>query len=332
MAESTLQRVLDFNEQLNRLSRAGVPIELDEQNVDSEPVAARSSNSGMQNSLQRIENALKLRVELGQPIDDAIDAAPELSPRYRASLKTWLQLADPSAALDPLTTPTRDRQDVIRNVNVALLQPLAIFTLAFLAFLLLCWFTVPRLEALYTQNWITPTGVLAVLLTMRDTLPIWGIAIPMGLLAMCGVWKHQSSRLSIHRLLPGGRRYLQLLCHANFADQVSTLIKNNVPLEQAMLLADPELGAKYIANRDAAPPLLRWALTGDLGGEPLWSVLRFVSLTYRQVGEQYASVWRAVLPTVLGAIVGGVIVFVYGLCLFLPMIDALNMISLPHPS
>ena len=330
MAEATLQRVLSFNEQLNKLSQAGIPMELDTPNLGSVKNINGSLNSSVENSIQQVESALKLRVELGQNVDEAIDAAPELPSRYRSSLKTWLRLQDPESALDPLTVPTRERRDVIRGVGMSLLQPMLIFALTFFAFLVLCLVTVPRLEAIYTQNWTTPTGVLAVLVKARNTLPIWGIVIPIVFVIACFTWKRRSSRLNVHRLLPGGQRYLQSLSHANFAEHVATLLENEVPLEQAMMLADPELGAKYVANRESAPPLLRWALTGDLGGEPLSSVLRFVSLTYRHVAEQYAAIWRVVLPTFLGAFVGGLLVLVYGLSLFLPIIDTLNMISLPQ--
>ena len=328
MAEATLQHILGFNEQLNKLSRAGVPIELDPQSSGSET----NINGSLNSSIQQIESALKLRVELGQNVNDAIDAAPELTPRYRASLKTWLQLEDPAAAIDPLTVPTRERMEVMRGVGRSLIQPMLIFALTFFAFLVLCLVTVPRLEAIYAQNWTTPTGVLAILVHVRNTLPIWGIIVPIVFLMACVVWKRHSSRFSVHRLLPGGRRYLKSLSHASFAEHVAIMLENEVPLEQAMMLADPELGAKYVANRESAPPLLRWALTGDLGGEPLSSVLRFVSLTYRHVAEQYAAIWRVVLPTFLGAIFGGLLVLVYGLSLFLPMIDALNMIALPQES
>ncbi len=328
MAEATLQRVLAFNQQLHKLSLAGVPIELDPQSSGTDG----RDNGSLNSSIQQVESALKLRVELGQHADSAIDAAPELTPRYRASLKTWLQLEDPDAALNPLTLPTRERLEVIRGVSMSLVQPMLIFALTFIAFLVLCLFTVPQLEAIYAQNRTTPSGTLAILQQLRNTLRIWGVAIPIVLLVACITWNRKSSRINVHQILPGGRRYLQSLRHASFAEQVAILLENEVPLEQAMRLADPELGATYAADRQSAPPLLRWALTGDLGGEPLSSVLRFVSLTYRQVAEQYAAIWRVVLPTFLGAFVGGLLVLVYGLSLFLPMIDALNMIALPQQS
>lgn len=326
MAETTLQRVHELNEQLSKLSLAGVPIELEPRTIRTEA----SAHDSLQASIQRVETALKLRVELGQDLHAAIDAAPELPPRYRASLKTWLALEDPATALGPLTATARERMDVTRSVGVSMIQPALIFALTFVAFIVLCLVTVPRLESLHAQNWTKPTGVLAVLQAVRDTLPVWGIAIPILFITACVVWARGSSRFSFYRFLPGGTRYLKALRHAGFAEHVATLLDHDMPLDQAMLLADPELGAAYLADHDAAPPLVRWALTNDLGGEPLSSALRFVALTYHQVAEQYAAIWRVVLPAFLSVFLGGSLVLVYGLSLFIPMVDTLKMIASPE--
>ena len=79
----------------------------------------------------------------------------------------------------------------------------------------------------------------------------------------------------------------------------------------------------------ALPPLLRWALTSDLGEEPLAPILRFASATYRQAAEHREAVWNVAIPALAGAVLGGVFVFTYGLCVFLPVIQLLQDLSAP---
>ncbi len=321
MSEATLDRVLQINEQLRKLSHAGVPIDLGLNTFDD-----GASEDRVDEIVDRANAALKLRVELGQPLVDAIAAAPELSASYRASLQTWLTLDDPTAAMDSLTVPAQRRFAVNQSMGVSLIQPMLLVVLTFIAFIVLCSFTVPRLIELDAQVWRRPTGVLAILEQVRATMPIWMVVIPVLFVVGWIAWQRRSLRRTVHRWLPGGQRYLDALQYSRYSEQLATFLEHDLPLDQSMRLADPSLGAQ-IERHESMPPLLRWALTSDLGGEPLPSVLRFVSLTYRQIADQHGVLWRIIAPAFVTALLGGLLVLAYGLSLFVPMIEMLNHIA-----
>ena len=73
--------------------------------------------------------------------------------------------------------------------------------------------------------------------------------------------------------------------------------------------------------------MLRWALTGELGDQPLPEILSFAADAYRQSAQRQAAICRIALPTLIGALLGGAVVFAYGLCVFGPYIRLLQDLS-----
>ncbi len=108
-------------------------------------------------------------------------------------------------------------------------------------------------------------------------------------------------------------------------------------LQESVALAGPLRGIAAPGGwRQAArmplgslPSLLRWAVSGDLGGEPMPKALRFVAQTYRQKAHRQEAIWRFVAPTICGVLLGGTFVLGYSLSLFLPVVQLLKDISLP---
>jgi type II secretory pathway component PulF len=111
------------------------------------------------------------------------------------------------------------------------------------------------------------------------------------------------------------------------AQQLATLLESGCSLEESLALVGA--GGDRPDDTEAFPPLLRWAVREDLGGEPMPRVLRFVAQTYRQTAERQQTIWRVVAPTICGVVLGGMFVLGYGLSLFLPVIQLLRDVSLP---
>jgi type II secretory pathway component PulF len=323
MSQVSIAPVFAFHGQVMRLASTGLPIDLGLCS-DGSP----SSLPSLQSAMTRVEDVLRLRVGLGQPLPEAIAEAPELTPRYRALLLAWLDAEEPSAVLDSLTHAAQDRVRLSRELGVSLIEPMLLMLLTFAAFALLCTTTVPRFEAIYAQLWKKPPGVLAALIVLRDSMPIWIIVVPI-ILAMFWFWLMRRGSISSWRWFPGGKRYLESLRYATFADQVATLVNRGVTIDHSMMLADAELAASLKADPDSAPPLLRWAISGDVGNEPRQNVFHFVATSYRQIAEHRSLGLRLVLPAVLISIIGGTLVFVFGISLFMPMVDLMKQIALP---
>ena len=331
MQLDSIAPVVAFHGHVTRLSAAGLPMDL---GICMDGAAATMPT--IKDSIERVEEALRLRVGLGQSLVDAIAAAPELASRHRAALSTWLASDGSTAALDLLTHAAQDRAVLNRRFGVSLIQPFLLMLLTFAAFALLCSTSVPRLEGIYLQLWKKPPGVLAWLLVVRDAMPIWIVAVPICLLALAWFCFARGATVSRWLWIPGAKRYLDSLRHAAFADQVATLLDQGMTVDRSMLLVDADLTASLKDNSGGNQPLIgsdkslmKWAMSGEVGDEPMGNVFRYFANCYRQAAEHQASGIRIILPAVLTTLVSGVLVFIFGISLFVPLVDLMHELVLP---
>jgi type II secretory pathway component PulF len=163
-------------------------------------------------------------------------------------------------------------------------------------------------------------------------MPIWAPLLPLLLIVAVIGWRLRVSGLS---WLPGSSRYLDAVRSANMAQQLARLMESGMSLQESVALAGPLQGAAAADGKgsddawESWPALLRWAVSGDLGGEPMPKALRFVAQTYRQKARRQEAIWRFVAPTICGVLLGGMFVLGYSLSLFLPVVQLLKDISLP---
>jgi type II secretory pathway component PulF len=322
MSQNPLAPVIAYHDQLKRLSAAGVALDLGLEKND-----APSKHRDVLKAIQRAEVALQLRVGLGQPLTDAVFAARELTPKYRASLLSWIETADIPTAFDPLTKSARDFVRVRRQLEINFIHPLIILTLVWLAFIVLCSTMVPRLVTIYQQMWKQPTALLHWLITIQHWMPVWIVLFPILLLVLVAYlyWK---SRRSNGLRLSGTKRYLETLHLAQFADQLAMGLEEGREQSEVISQAEASLTKSIRTTSDTAP-LMNWVLTGDLGNEPKSKILRKIAACYRQLAMERMSRWQSVFPAFLMLVIGGSAVFAYGFSLFLPLIDLLNTLTLP---
>jgi type II secretory pathway component PulF len=174
-------------------------------------------------------------------------------------------------------------------------------------------------------------------------MSVWVPLVP--LLIAVGIFLWNSRDKAARPRLMGSQHYLRTVTNAIFAEQVASLLSAGVPFAESVrtagkasgdqeivvaseVVATHERGAQLsIADEQKLavfPPLLRWALTQDLGNEPLPDLLRFIGETYRQSAERQAGVWQVALPTFLGAFLGGLILLLFSLSMFGPYIGLLR--------
>jgi type II secretory pathway component PulF len=178
-------------------------------------------------------------------------------------------------------------------------------------------------------------------------MSVWVPLVP--LLVIAGVFLWNARRRVLRPKLLGSQHYLRTVTNAVFAEQVASLLAAGVPFSESVrtaaqasgaaelvaageVVATHERGAPVVAAEaeklSIFPPLLRWALTQDLGDESLPDMLRFIGETYRQSAERQAGVWQVALPTFLGALIGGVILLAFSLSMFGPYIGLLYDLAL----
>jgi type II secretory pathway component PulF len=294
-------------------------------------------------TLAKINSSLALRTSLGQPLDAALSEDTELPAVYRYAVLTGFEASQPELALEGVSRQPAAWSDLRRTLGRALLQPLILFTLAYFGFILLCLWFAPTLAAVYEQVRQRPNAGVRLLMLCREWMSVWVPIVPFLIGAGVLLWKRRD-KVSRPRLL-GSRRYRRTVTNAIFADQVANLLSAGVPYSESVRMAgkasgDAELAAasEGVATHERGtqwsiaddqklsvfPPLLRWALTQDLGNEPLPEMLRFIGETYRQSAERQAGLWRVALPTFLGASMGGLILLVFSLSMFGPYIGLLR--------
>jgi type II secretory pathway component PulF len=322
MSDVTLQRVLAFNRELLALTATGLPLDLGFVPSDT-----------TREKLERINAALSTRVQRGQGIEQAINEESELTPQYLAAVVTWLRCDDPTVALDGLAKPAVARRQLGLSLGQSMLYPLIVLTLTYFGFLYLCGVTAPKIAAIYQQIALAPSDSLAFLAASRQLMPIWAPLPPLLLIIAVIGWRLRVSGLS---WLPGSSRYLDSIRNANLAQQLARLMESGMSLQESVALAGPLRGIAAPADGtgsedvlESLPSLLRWAVSADLGGEPIPKALRFVAQTYRQKAHRQEAIWRFVAPTICGVLIGGTFVFGYALSLFLPVVQLLEDISLP---
>jgi len=319
MSETSLQQVIALNRELTALAATGLPLDI-----------GLGRGESLEGRLDSINTAFSTRVARGESIEQIVRSSPEMPARYRAGLWAWIHHPDPSIALNGFAVPAEARRDFGRYVGRTLFYPLLLLCLAYLGLVMLCLLTAPALEALFEQLFQS-TERIQWLSSARALLPFWAPLFPLLMILVVLVWR-QRFRRAAWNWVPGSRRYYDAIDHANLANQLALLIESGrTPEEAIALLQAPstEADARPSITVDSLPSLLKWALTARLPGDSLPSVLHLVAESYRQTSERQQHLWRMVMPTIAGAVLGGVVVMAYGLGLFLPIIELLRSFSTP---
>ncbi|MDG2220028.1 MAG: hypothetical protein P8L85_01520 [Rubripirellula sp.] len=316
MDETQLQRAFAFNREIASLTATGLPMDIGLQRGET-----------LETKLDHINAHLATRVESGETLDEAIRNATELPTRYRASLWAWLHHSNPAIALDCLSSPAQTKSEFGRYVGKTLLYPLLLFCLAYLGLLLLCLYTGPILESLSISLFGLSESTLW-LQRMRESILVWAILFPAIVVTLLIGW-HLLRRQSHWKWIPGSKRYYEAFADANLAKQLAILIEDGQSPEEAFALLRFESATEDLQSlaNEELPPLLRWAVSSDLESHSLAGVFNLAAESYRQTAEQNRSLWRLVIPTMTGAILGGIIVLAYGLALFLPFADLLYSVA-----
>ena len=325
--EPKLDDVLAFNATLLKLASAGVPIALD--------VSGRTED--LSGSLDKISSGIAIGMARGISLRQVLESDPELPSQYRSSLLTWLYCNESTDAFTALSDCAGGRRETERVVNIAFLQPLILLGMVYLGFLFLVLQLEPKLQAVRFQIGSAPAWGIQWLTMLRQSIWIWGTAIPLLIVLDLVIWSRHRTRWSLLRF-PGRRGVFQAIQRANYAESFANLLEHEHTVEQAsMMLGDfPNDNAtrnmqeaETSTTRIGMPPLLKWAFGNDVSPEERATALHCSALAYRDLAQSRASEWRSWLPVLMGAILGGVLVLGFGLSLFGPMIELLTSLGRP---
>jgi type II secretory pathway component PulF len=135
---------------------------------------------------------------------------------------------------------------------------------------------------------------------------------------------------------------------ANFAELLANLLDSGAPLPEAMRIAADawndsslaeatnRLAANLRQNQNVAdeshlaarfPPFLRWALLHSEGTTGRAAALRMAASVYRDGARHRQQRLRVLAPLVMAVVLGGGATLLYGLALFVPLVNLLRGIA-----
>ncbi len=336
MSTASLDDFMALNDQVAALVEAGVPLD-----VDLGPPHEAGA------TLERINALIARRVSQGASLTAAIEADDKLlTPSYRSLVELGLRSESLAAGLKASNKRAASALQSRQATRLALTYPLIVCCLAFVGLIGFCIFLVPVLQSMYDNMRITAGSGLRTLESLRATLPYWASAAPLAALVLVG-WRIQA-RSRPQSILPGSSLVVLHQHAANFAENVATLLESGLPLPESLRVASDvwtdtsrkqatqllaaalDQGAVSESNHLIAgfPPFLRWAL---ISCEPVVDrvhALRIAAKVYFQSAARRHRRLQVVVPMAIGLALGGTAVLLYGLALFVPVIQMLRGLAI----
>jgi len=341
----TLDELTALNEEIAALVRAGVPLQGGLAELGRE----------MPGRLGRFAAAVADRTGRGESLDAVMsEYSAGLPPVYLAVIEIGLRTGRLPAALETLAGSVRRVTQTRRYVVSAFLYPLLVFALAWG---LLAFFTAeiaPNMLVGFDRLEVVGRDLFAWLAARGETAGWWGPAVPLGLVVLAAGWWYFATRATIAEprfaaKLFGWLPWLGSMLHwsraATFVDVLALLIESRVPLHEAIVLAASasgdgqmnraakEMGARLergepmgaaTAGRADFPPLLRWLMAAGNRQGALLPALKHAAETYHRRARHQAELARALLPLLAVVGIGGSVVLLYGLMLFVPYVSILK--------
>ena len=311
--DSKLDDVLDFNEFLLKLANAGVPIGLD----------ALDGTEKLSEKLTAINSRVAMAVARGNTVSQFLDADRTLPAQYRSSLALWLYCDRSPNALNALNECANERNKIEKLVGLAFLQPLILLGLIALGVVFLLLGLSPKLEATYSQIKLKPGYGLQLLMLARQQIGIWGLVIPILIAFGLLVWSRNRTHWNFS-WFPGRKRVLEMMRKSDYAEGFANLLEHDLSIKHAQTVMGE---FKCERNPQRPRPLLQWAMCDEVNNEDKANALHFAARVYRDLAKSRTSQLAAWFPVVVGALIGGLFVLGYALCLFAPMIELLTALA-----
>ncbi len=300
---------------------------------------------------------LARHVGRGDSIVEALETEPEVPSWYRTLALSAFKSRDVDTALREFITIASVADQSQYLTESALFYPLIVTSFAYCGIVGFCYFFVPSLESAYASFRIPIGSGLLALELLRNTLPYW-IAIPPVLLILLLVWRIRKRRrgvalndasIGILARFSGAARAVADERSAYLAESIATFSESDIPLDEAIALASGaappaavsgqtrQVASAGAPSRPASgplrkpvqfPPFLRWALFDSEPAIARHDALRMAAALYRQTSHHAMGRARIVVPIILLVAIGGTVTLLYGLALFVPVVQMLKAVAL----
>ncbi|TVP99973.1 MAG: hypothetical protein EA381_08470 [Planctomycetaceae bacterium] len=329
MPTDDLEPLDRFHRELKSVSASGTVVD----------IGLGPRQAGLTEELDRIRAMLVIRVGLGQSLDAAVREEASLPPRYRAAALAWLRFDSPAEVLDALVVDSARHDGVLRGLRISLLQSGVLLAIVCVCLAVSAIWLSPRIDAIYEDLQMKPTESAIWLSAARAWLPVWTTAASVAFLAILwlALYSHRTQLGRLSEWLPMVRRRQRLIGQARFAQYLSSWLRQDLPADEGTALAASFSGLDLAPDRPAVspeevprpdlPPLVNWALTGDLAGESRSSTLQTVAEVYRRLADRQIAWWARTIPVDFATVIGGIAVLLYGLSVLLPILGLLQDVA-----
>lgn len=335
-----------FSRQLATMISAGIPI------LQALRILISQTESS---KLAEILRETSYDIEGGESVSNALEKYPrQFSEFYVSMVRSGEQSGRISEALERLADNEERNYTLISKVRGAFIYPIFVVVVMFIMGILMVVFVVPQLSSLFEESDVQLPLVTRMLLGFSGIVVNywWFILIFIALAVYMIVYyvRTTEGRYSLHALflrLPIAGRLLQKLYIAQFTGAMEVLVKSEVPVVQALLVArdimgnriyrqivdetaeEVKNGATISSSFEKYPeiPMMvsQMISVGERSGElskSLGSINRFYQ---REVNDAVANMSQLIEPmviTVLGAGVGLMIV-----AILMPIYQLVNVIQ-----
>ncbi|MDA1051502.1 MAG: type II secretion system F family protein [Planctomycetota bacterium] len=351
MQTISLEQLIALNDEMAALVRAGIPLEAGLVTLGQE----------MPGRLGRMASFLGQRISAGESLEQILaNHEDRFPPLWRAVVRAGIRSGRLSTALESMSTTGRQVAEVRRAFGLALVYPIIVVLVAYGAFVILTTRLAPITLSAYEDLTSSSDPFLNCLVSLGATVRWWGPAVPIMAAVLGSIWWYRMGRAALPSSTTGTSR-VSRCCSATFgslrdgrvaafAEILALLIRQHVPLHEAIELAGAACGDSKVARSSKAlasqiergetlavgdehlksfPPLLGWLIA--MGGEPesLAQTLTEMAQQYRQRAER-ATNWATVyLPILLTSVVGGSVVLLQALAVFRPICKLLFELGSP---
>jgi type II secretory pathway component PulF len=348
MTASTLDDFTALNKQLAALVEAGVPLDL----------GLSHSDVSLAKELERINTTVVRRVNRGESLSEALQEGDErdVPAAYSSLVQFGLDTGDISSALEGSTRVAESVDESRFAFERAIFYPLLVCMFAYLGLIGFCLYLAPTLENMYHSIRIAPGPGLRALRLLRETLPYWAAIPPIVLLVIIAFWRRSRSQRAatgvassgMLRWMPGASQIVLNQRCARFAASLAELVEKNVPLDQALSIAGDASGDAELANGSKSlsaavqngqlppddgaaavrfPPFLRWAIWHADATTGRAQALEIAARMYREAAQRSAERLHTLAPMVALVMLGGTVTLLYGLTLFVPVVELLRTLA-----
>jgi general secretion pathway protein F len=338
MSAITLDQLLALNDEIASLVRAGVPLE---KNLGL-------LGDDMPGRLGDLASQISDRAMKGESLDQIISSETKLFPPvYRAVIEAGRRAGRLPAALESLAGTVRRLNETRRAVLISALYPLLVMISICFFFAFFTMYIAPAFYRSFAEFHLSNKIFFGILTTIGRYAPFWGILLPT-LLLLGAVWvwweSNRSSWIDGHSFgqflekLPGIGSMIRCSRNAAFTEMLATLVAQDIPLHEAMVLAADASGSEELRVAvgqavqhlkagqplnglnvlHAFPPLLRWMIPAATSQNILLPALNRAAAMYHHRAEHLAESIRVYVPILMVAVVAGGMTLAYALCLFAP--------------